>query len=260
MCEEIAANINTETRDYRFKGIQNFRDLGGYRAGTDKIIAWNRLYRSGELHHLSARDSQKLKFDLRVASVIDLRNDVREETSEKKRLSELGIVYHNVPVPLESEADSKTTGELFMAMAAQPDFGRRIVEVLEILSQPDNLPAVIHCNAGKNRTGIVAALVLAALGVADEDIVADYMLSDSYIKAVKEKLLADPAMKEALERVPAYVWLVEPESMGFFLNSLKETYGPVRDYLKARGADDSIFAGLERNLLTLPPGPSSSAE
>jgi protein-tyrosine phosphatase len=209
---------------------------------------------------MSVRDSQKLKFDLRVASVIDLRNDVRKETSENTRLEELGIRYHNVPVTLEPEAESRTTGELFMAMAAQTDFARRIVDVLEILSQPFNLPAVIHCNAGKNRTGIVTALVLGVLGVADDDIVADYMLSDSYMKAVKERLLADPAMKDALERVPGYVWLVEPDSIYLFLKTLKETYGPVRDYVRAQGAGDALFQRLEATLLTTPPGPSGSPE
>lgn len=260
MCEEIAANINTEIREHHFKGVYNFRDTGGYPAKNGKIVAWNRLYRSGELHHMSLRDGLRLKNELRLASVIDLRNDVREETSEKKRLEELGISYYNVPVTLEPEAESASAGELFLAMAAQADFGRRMIDVLKILSQPGNFPVIIHCNAGKNRTGIVTALILGALGVADEDIVADYLLSDSYMKAVKEKLLADPSMKDVLESMPEYVWLVEPDSMRLFLKNLKEKYGSVPDYLKSRGADDSLFATLERNLLTLPPGPSGHEE
>jgi len=231
MCEEIAKGINTEEREYHFKGIKNFRDLGGYRAKDRKIIAWNRLYRSGELQFMTSRDFSRLKHEVRPISVIDLRNESQGEGGGIGRLSELGVRYFHIPVTLYPRDDYKSAGELFASLAGQEEFGRKAADVIKILADIENLPLIIHCNAGRIRTGCMAAIILDILGVSDEDIENDYRMSAP-----------------------------ESDSILFFLKPLRDKCGSVRDYVKAQGVDESLFTRLEKALLTNPPGPSALSE
>jgi protein-tyrosine phosphatase len=260
MCEEIAPNINTEVRNYTFKGINNFRDLGGYRVTDGRMIAWNRLYRSAELRFMTSRDSLRLRWELKPAVVIDLRDAVDGDLSEKEKLASLGIGYRNVPVVLETRDEDRNSGEVFLSLSGQKDFGMKVFEVLRIIADSKNLPAIIHCNAGKNRTGVMTAILLGTLGVSDDDIVGDYCLSAPYMEAVRKRLTEDPSMAPLLESMPEYVWMVEPDSIRFFLNAFRERYGSFRAYANSLGADGPLFERLEAALLVPPPGPADKAE
>src|SRR4029079_4896094 len=149
-----------------------------------------RLFRSDSLHRMSAADVGRLLNDLGVATVVDLRTaNERERGGLVPAESSETIRSLHVPMIDDLFADrserraARTTdmGEGYAAMLALA--GGQVAAVLRLLAEPDVYPAVFFCAAGKDRTGVLAAIVLAMLGVDDEDIVADYALTDPVARA-----------------------------------------------------------------------------
>jgi protein-tyrosine phosphatase len=123
-----------------------------------------------------------------------------------------------------------------------------IRQVLEILADEDNAPAVFHCAGGKDRTGLIAALVLSLVGVSEEDIVADFALTG----LAAERILAD-----FLSRYPerTYTWADYGKApaavMEVFLDGLKAKHGSVHGYVtEVLGVDEKTIAALRKHLLT----------
>src|SRR5579859_4556528 len=164
------------------EGCFNFRDLGGYRTVDGRCVRWQRLFRADGLHRLTEADLAHLA-GLGLATVIDLRTE--------KELDEVGriawpapdLAFHHLPM-LDVLPDRTTypawvdAGYVADRYVAMLEKGRdAVAEALAILTDPTAYPAVFHCAAGKDRTGLLAAVVLGLLNVSDEDIVADYALS-----------------------------------------------------------------------------------
>jgi protein-tyrosine phosphatase len=241
-------------RRISFESILNFRDLGGYRAGDGNMVAWRRIFRSGELHNMSVNDIARLKEEIGIASVIDLRNSATVAQLGTGPLDELGVKYYGVPLVVISGGDVSfhdfsDSGELYLYRMRTEEYGRSIVEVLEIIADTRNCPAVFHCNAGKDRSGILAAMVLGVLGVTDEDIIADYAMSADYIDAFVDRWNNDPRTADVHKNIPEYQIKVYPESMRLFLSGLKDEYGSIRGYIEANGAEASLIHRLEEVLL-----------
>jgi protein-tyrosine phosphatase len=241
-------------RHIRFEAVFNFRDLGGYWTRGGQTIAWRRLFRSSELHHMTSHDIIQLKEGIRLRSVIDLRSSRQLEPFSP--LNEVGVEYYNIPLidrgndQENVNQDFSNMGEVYSYLVRREEFGRRVVEALEIISEPDNLPLVFHCSAGKDRTGLLTAIVLGILGVTDEDIIEDYTLTAPYMKELINRWNSDPKATEALKNVPEYLLEASPESMTFFLSTLKREYGSVTGYVEAHGAEVSLIHRLETALLT----------
>ena len=240
-------------RDIRFEAVFNFRDLGGYWTRGGQTVAWRRLFRSSELHHMTSYDMIQLKGEIRLRSVIDLRNS--RQLVPFSPLNEVGAEYYNIPL-IDGVNDKENIyqdflnmGEIYSYYVSHEKFGRRVVEALEIIAEPDNLPLVFHCSAGKDRTGILTAIVLGILGVTEEDIIEDYALTAPYMKELINRWNSDPKAPEDLRSVPEYLLEASPESMTFFLSTLKREYGSVRGYVEAHGGEVSLIHRLEMALL-----------
>jgi len=241
-------------RHIRFEAVFNFRDLGGYWTRGGQTVAWRRLFRSSELHHMTSHDIIQFKEEIRLRSVIDLRSSRQLEPFSP--LNEVGVEYYNIPLidrgndKENVNQDFSNMGEVYSYLVRHEEFSRRVVEALEIIAEPDNLPLVFHCSAGKDRTGVLTAIVLGILGVTDEDIIEDYTLTAPYMKELINRWNNDPKAAEALENVPDYLLEASPESMTFFLSTLKREYGSVRGYIEAYGAEVSLIHRLQTALLT----------
>jgi len=241
-------------RHIRFEAVFNFRDLGGYWTRGGQTVAWRRLFRSSELHHMTSHDIIQFKEEIRLRSVIDLRSSRQLEPFSP--LNEVGVEYYNIPLIDRGNdkenvyQDFSNMGEVYSYLVRHEEFSRRVVEALEIIAEPDNLPLVFHCSAGKDRTGVLTAIVLGILGVTDEDIIEDYTLTAPYMKELINRWNNDPKAAEALENVPEYLLEASPESMTFFLSTLKREYGSVRGYVEAYGAEVSLIHRLQTALLT----------
>ena len=147
---------------------------------------------------------------------------------------------------------------------AEGDLGRHYVEsladrtetltaIITQLAGAGNLPAVFHCTAGKDRTGMVAALILSLVGVDDEVIVEDYTLTDERMVLVMERIRAEGDFPEPLAPVAASVARAEASSMETFLAALARTHGGAHGWARAAGLGDDVLDGLREVLVESPP-------
>ena len=244
-------------RHLNFDNIINFRDIGGYPARDGRTVAWRRLFRSGEFHRMTENDFDRLTVEISLTSVIDLRSNVEVEKHGTGLLSEAGIKYHNVSfmVGANREDDERlfkectNMGEFYLYIVRHQVFGNRIVAALELIAESANHPLVFHCAIGKDRTGILAAVLLSVIGVVDADIIEDYSLSGPYMEDLLRQIARDPEALKAVAPLPDYFWKADPESMELFLSELCREYGSITGYLYAQGAEKSLVQRLEDALL-----------
>jgi protein-tyrosine phosphatase len=233
-------------RHVELSGCFNFRDLGGYPTVGGKRVRWRRLFRADGLARLDASDCSKLA-ELGLATVIDLRT--AGEVDERGRFPEgyLEFEYHHLPLAeaLPGEDDLARYGEpSFVGSRYRrlfTDGERSVRAALEVLAGPDALPAVFHCSAGKDRTGVLAAVVLGLLGVPDELIVEDYALSGEAMRRLFDWLRTEYAENtEELERYAPAVVSAYPESMAAFLESLHEERGSFDDLAESLAVSKAV--------------------
>jgi protein-tyrosine phosphatase len=168
-------------RHVTFEACFNFRDLGGYETVDGRRVRWGSVFRSDSLHRLPAADLE-VALALGLHTVIDLRSTAELERGRFAHTHDLS--FHHLPFfeadslpfkPLESHDPEPPLGSDYIAMATSARGA--IAAAFHVLAECD-YAVVVHCAAGKGRTGILAALVLASLGVPDESIAADYHLSE----------------------------------------------------------------------------------
>jgi len=246
------------SRHLNLEQVINFRDLGGYRTRDGRIVAWRRVFRSGELARMNKSDYKRLTREIALNSIIDLRSPAETREHQPTPLATAGVKYHNIPFftgegsrqeddHLFSEISNM--GEFYLYVIRRREFGRKILAALEVIAMPENHPLVFYCAVGKDRTGILAAILLGTLGVADEDVISDYCLSGPYVEEFLSGLSETPRMAMFPEHLPEFFWKASPESMALFLATLTEEYGSVRGYLQDQGAGASLVNRLEKALL-----------
>jgi protein-tyrosine phosphatase len=245
------------SREIEFEGILNFRDLGGYKVGRNRQVVWRRLFRSGELHCMTAGDFTRLKEELKIKTIIDLRGGGILNMKGLGPVKEMGVRYHNVPLVMVDDYNverrlSRTFDNLhdeYLCRVKNPGYGKRFIEVLEIISEPSNHPVIFHCNAGADRSGITSAIILDILGVEDKDIQADYALTGRHLQKFIDRWNNDPMTKDVHRNLPEYQLKLHPEVITALLVTLRKQYGSVWDYLASFGAEKSLFGRLEKALL-----------
>ncbi len=123
-----------------------------------------------------------------------------------------------------------------------------IARVVQTLAEAD-APAVVHCAAGKDRTGVLSAVILGALGVRDELIVADYAATREGLEAVIERLMQSEGYREMFAALPPDTLHAEPETMIALLEQVRQEHGSMRGYLQQAGVGDGVVEGLAARLL-----------
>jgi len=245
-------------RQITFESLANFRDLGGYRTYNGRTVAWRRLFRCGDLRHMTQSDFKKLKEEIKLATVIDLRSAQEIERHGVGLVSEADVRYHSVPfIAGTSRAEDeklfrqcKNMGEFYLHIVRHKNFGGQIIAALEIIAERENHPLVFYCAVGKDRTGILASMLLSVIGVQDADIIEDYSLSGPYMEKLLQLINSHPKMAEGAKPLPDYFWEATPESMELFLTTLRKEYGSITGYLEFVGCQPSLVKRLERALLT----------
>jgi hypothetical protein len=228
------------------EGCFNFRDLGGYRGAGGRTLRWRRMFRADGLHCLTDADRARLD-ELGVRTVLDLRTP--SELVRHGRLSWPGRAFgwHNlVMMDVLPEIDAfndtwaTTDGVSAQYLSILAGAAPAVTEVLDALSEPANYPVVMHCMAGKDRTGILTAVVLGLIGVADDDIVADYALSAEAMERMldhQRRTLPDRAAE--LDASAAAMVHAEPATMTLFLAGLRAEHGTFEDYAASLGRPDA---------------------
>ena len=211
------SNPSQLTRVLALKGGRNFRDLGGYQTQDGHSVKWGKLYRSGALHKLTDADYEKLK-DLHIATIVDFRATKERNTDVTDWKA--GPINH-LTWDYNMDFDTSAFAELFKkGKVTEQDMENLMAHMYpgivdsqkahyqamfaQLVKSDDAL--LFHCSAGKDRTGIAAALILTALGVDRETIEQDYILSEDVLKmsdlmSSNQDHQADP-MYAALARLP----------------------------------------------------------
>jgi len=238
------------SRTHAFSAMFNFRDVGGYTGLDGRTVRWRRLFRSDSLHRLGPADRQAFA-ELGVRTVIDLRRP-HEVQRDGRVPDEHGLGYHHIHPEHEEWPRNHDGGAgierwladryLDLARDGQAGIGR----ALSVIADEDAAPVVVHCVAGKDRTGTVCAITLALLGVSDRDIAEDYALST----AASERFTAwlRSATPEAQELPPSFI--ASPAgAMLLFLDDLRERYGSVERYALGAGLTPAQLTDLRTHLL-----------
>jgi protein-tyrosine phosphatase len=236
----------------------NFRDLGGYATTDGRVTRWRTLYRSDGLHRLTDTDVEVMR-EIGLRTVIDLRT--ANELVERGRfpldahpvgyhhLSLMDVIWDREQAPADGAPVTEFLLERYVEMIESA--GERIGAAFRIMAEPGALPAVFHCAAGKDRTGIVAGLLLSSLGVPDDVVVADYALT---AEAIGRMLAAwgdgsPPETKASVETIPSAFLAADPAAMARLLAVTREVHGSTREFVRTLGAADEVLTALEAALL-----------
>jgi protein-tyrosine phosphatase len=186
-------------RHLPLKGTPNFRDLGGYETTDGRLVRWGLLYRSGLLSNLTASDFSYLN-QLGVRVVCDFRTAKENSVQPEIWVPNAQVEHISLPIGDGSSKSSITTMQQMLAKNPSPEelkqwlakiYGGFVFtnapEYAKVFVQlkQDHLPLLYHCAAGKDRTGVFSALVLLTLGVPEKTVVADYALTNKYLRDVE---------------------------------------------------------------------------
>lgn len=222
------------------ESTMNTRELGMYRIqGTKNYTLSNRIYRSDRCESLSASD-KKLLLDRDITTIIDLRSEQEAETKPSAFSSDSDFIVFHYPIvegmlpPNSLEAVPVSYMEIAHADCVK--------EVFKTIADA-NGGVLFHCTAGKDRTGVVSAILLALVGVSDEDIVYDYAISREFNKQRLEAYL-----KEHPE-IDKDIVLANEKSMYGLLRMLREKHNSVDQYLRDIGISEYEIQELKSKLI-----------
>jgi protein-tyrosine phosphatase len=235
------------------EGAVNVRDLGGLPTVDGSETAPCRLLRGDNLQELSPADVTRLVWGIGLTTVVDLRSTAELVSEGPGPLRSVAAVRHlHLPVLPEKGLATDVVSNVLVPYDEQ-DRGRypadlRCAHYLGYLeSRPDSLvaalrsianckgAALVHCAAGKDRTAVVAALALTAVGVLQEAVVSDYAASGQRIDALMERLRRSPTYAWNVDNKPADSHRPRPETMTAFLAQVNARYGGVGPWLTANG-------------------------
>jgi protein-tyrosine phosphatase len=244
-------------RRIRLEAGFNFRDLGGHETATGRRVRSGVLYRADTLHRLTATDLDVLR-GLGLRTVVDLRTRTELERFGRAGLTDDEVAHHHLPMideirspedrAVEEAPTREQRGELYLRMLEAG--GPAVADALRVLAAPEALPAVFHCTAGKDRTGVLAALVLGQLGVPDEAIAEDYALTEESVDATRAWLEANDSKRAAARaNYPTWIWEAPAETMLAFLARVRADHGSITDLLVGLGLTQATLDALAAALL-----------
>ncbi|MCH2169225.1 tyrosine-protein phosphatase [Myxococcota bacterium] len=234
------------------RGCNNFRDLGGYPTRDGRRVGWRLLFRADGLSHLTPEDVAYLRDEIELGDIIDLRSTRELEIDGRGLLEQESIRFHHLPLfdgnaPVPDKAPAELSlGEMYLGMT---EFAKlAIARIVETLASSERA-AVYHCAAGKDRTGVISAILLGILGVEDEVIVADYAATRETLDAIVERLNESGGYRDMWKELPPETLHANPETMVALLDGLRERHGSMDAYALSAGVNESSLVALRERVL-----------
>jgi protein-tyrosine phosphatase len=249
-------------------GAVNVRDLGALPTGDGQSTMAHRLLRGDNLQDLSPSDVRLLVQGIGVTTVVDLRSPTEVASEGPGPLTRVESVRHAYLSVLPERGtvtdaaadalairrdgahsrypDDIRAGYYLGYLEDRPD---HVVAALRSVAQASGA-ALVHCAAGKDRTGVVVALALSAVGVRRDAVVADYVATAERMEAVLGRLRASKTYAADIDKAPAEDHLPRAETMAAFLEQVDSRYGGALRWLSSRGFGASDVASLRVKMLT----------
>jgi protein tyrosine/serine phosphatase len=227
--------------DPALRGLVNLRDVGGLPTVDGSVTRPGRLFRSEALVELEREDARWLIHEAGLGAVVDLRSASETISEGRGVLTEFPLLYVNVPidpasVTLVREPEAQggdLTASVYIGLLEHPH--GMLAHAVKVLGTLLDQPTLVHCAAGKDRTGIVIALALSIAGVEREAIVADYLRSEANNELVNEMLRRSSRYSVHMTKVDAEFYEVHERAIRRFLDHVDSTYGGVRGWALAQG-------------------------
>ena len=242
----------SDTKNLRWlpiEGCVNFRDLGGYRNRDGRTVRWRRLFRSDALQDMTSEDASFAIKDLGIRMVVDLRNSDEAERDGRGPLPGAGAEYRHIPL-LEERGFPPFTGQDVVERLSTTyqwlahNSGTRVAAAVNAIAEAEG-GVVFHCSAGKDRTGLMAAMLLEVLGVDAETIEADYLLTNQAVEGILRRIQAmQPHASPTTQSLAA-----QPLALQRFRDTLHREYGGADSYLIRHGVSADTLDGMRRELL-----------
>jgi len=249
------------------EGVANARDLGGLPLAGGGVTAPGVLLRSDNLQGLTPGDVHRLVEELRLAVVVDLRTGIEVSLEGPGPLvadGRVDIRHRDLYPEIGDHTDAAADGMTFPWVAARGRAGEETPAVRAYLGylrdRPDSVldalrdiahadgAALVHCAAGKDRTGVVCMLALAVAGATREAIVADFVATGERIGALMARLRASPTYAHDLRERPDEAHAPRAETMERVLDVLGERHGGALGWLEQAGLGGADAAALRRRL------------
>jgi len=248
------ASSTDPRRRIALPGVLNLRDVGGYPVAGGGSVRWRTLFRSDALHLLDAAGAAAVA-GLGLRTVLDLRSPAEVDIAPSPvggRVTHLPLLADLETLPVPTVPDSPR-GELELGTIYRyfvDECGDRIAAAIGELTSDDAFPALVHCTAGKDRTGVVIALILAVLGVPDEIIAADYALSATYLNPEQTPAIGQLRASTGLgDGLTTALLRSPPELILAVLDRVRAGAGSVEGYLRAHGLTGEALSSLRAALI-----------
>jgi protein-tyrosine phosphatase len=245
------------------EGTSNLRDLGGYAAAGGRRVRWGQLFRSDNLARLTDGGLALVR-RLGIRTVCDFRTEAEARRLPNRFPDSAAVSYLKMPIqhgdfePTSVFAriqagDYHWISEDFMFEGYVDNIERHAplwARFFELVADPGRRPLLFHCTGGKDRTGVGAALILLALGVPAETVIADYGLSDPLIAAVRNRIYSEIRAFGVDTRKVAPYFTAPPRRLRALLDYVRKKHGSAVDYLvNAAGVGKDRIGSLREGLL-----------
>jgi len=252
----VTLDLDPPVRHVAFETLFNVRDLGGYVTTDGHTTRWQTLYRADGINRVSGADLDRLAA-LGLRTVVDLRTHGELEERGRFPVDALPVAYHHLPVIRETwehwalDPNLEPVGFLVRRYQEMLDEGApALAGALEVLADPAAYPAVFHCAAGKDRTGVLAAVILGLLDVPDDTVADDYGLSRAAMETLVEWLRVNvPEALDAMTDQPAAFLDAPPRAMHEVLALVRAEHGSMGGYVASIGVGADTVTELRRLLL-----------
>ncbi|WP_436524227.1 tyrosine-protein phosphatase [Actinoplanes sp. HUAS TT8] len=245
-------------RDVTLTGAFNVRDLGGIPAGPDSVTKRGIIYRADSLDFLTTEDRRILFGKLEVGLIIDLRTPEEaggDGLSDSRLFPAVRTALHPVipsgrigaePFPV---GNPKAVASLYLSYLTEraPIISGAIEAIIS--SVGDDIPVLFHCAAGRDRTGIIAAALLALAGVDEDLIVDDYLASNLRATEVSHRLKQNPLYRADETRLDNDTSLVDGATMRELLANVRDAYGSFREWALWAGLDEKQLDDLAQSFV-----------
>jgi len=236
-----------------FARVFNFRDAGGYRTRDGRTVRTGLLYRADNLGSLRPEDRERFGA-LGIRTIVDLRQPGEIEKLGGRAPEWACSVWHNValknPAWLDTDYSPAEGPAAFLVaryLESAKLTGAEYARVLAILADPDSAPAAVHCLGGRDRTGMVFALLLDLLGVPDDVIAADYHFTE--LSTARYMAWYRSVKPDAADLAP-YIAVTPASVIRTVLDQLRTEYGSIEDYVVAHGLTREQVHTLRRLYLS----------